>query len=432
MSQNKSRQRHRSVAWTLNNYTAAELQHIIAGADAGSFKYIVFQQERGAAGTPHLQGYAQRAGPTELSTWKVLLSSRVHIEGAHSSPAKNREYCTKDADRIPGTLIYEKGEIPVPGERNDLSAIVAAAKDTSLSMRDIVELDGVGFLRHFKGLAAVRALYSEQRKEKTKVYWFYGSTGLGKSHLIHELAPGAFWKQNSSWWCGYEPEVHRDVAIDDYRTRFCEFEQLLKLFDRYPLTVEIKGGNLNFAAKRIFISTPKSPNDTWSLRADEDIQQLLRRIDVIVEFTSSPLRRPDGGVVANRIFHKGSVADLTVDVVAQQHDDVDERDVEPQVEFDATDAAGRRNGRPRVTVDDDRRVAIAADEPPAPSQQHYTRPTGPITDERVPSAMNRTVQGHLYNRYNPDQVRELDEGELFDDALDDEALEEYLNSLLEV
>jgi hypothetical protein len=39
-------------------------------------------------------------------------------------------------------------------------------------------------------------------------------------------------------------------------------------------------------AKRIFISTPKSPEDTWEGRTEEDLQQLLRRIETIIHFKS--------------------------------------------------------------------------------------------------------------------------------------------------
>ena len=374
MSQNnRSRQRHRSVAFTLNNYSAAEVQFIKDAADGGHFKYIVFQEERGANGTPHLQGFAQRSGPTELSTWKSLISPRVHIESARASAVKNREYCTKDSDRIPGTLIYEKGEIPIPGERNDLQVVVDAARDPAVTMRDIVELDGIGFLKHFKGISCIRSLYTEPRKEKTKVFWFYGGTGLGKSHLIHEIAPSAYWKQNSGWWCGYEPALHVDIVVDDYRTRFCEFEELLKLFDKYPLTVQTKGGNVPFTAKRIFISTPRSPSDTWSLRNDEDLQQLLRRIDVIIEFTSSPLRRPDGGVVSNRVFHKGSVSDIDIVQPVAPSDGIGPIQVYSPVVVEVTEGLGVRNVRRRVITDDDDRMIVAADEPRALSQQFATR-----------------------------------------------------------
>ena len=38
---------------------------------------------------------------------------------------------------------------------------------------------------------------------------------------------------------------------------------------------------MQFRPKRIFITTPKSPELTWANRSAEDISQLTRRIDVV-------------------------------------------------------------------------------------------------------------------------------------------------------
>ena len=283
--------RPRNISFTLNNYTDIELAFINKSVDDGAFKYFVCQQERGAVGTPHLQGYAQRANPTTLAAWKLLLSSRIHIEESKGSAAQNRTYCTKDTDRLPGTLIIEKGEIPVPGERKDLSALVAAAQDPSQSIVSIIEGHGADFLRYHRGIQVIRAAYASPRDFKTKIFWFYGATGTGKTRLISELAPGGYWKQNSPWWCGYDPSTHGDVIIDEYRGDFSKFTFLLSLFDRYPLQVQCKGGNCQFRARRIFISTPFSPQQTWESRKEEDLQQLYRRIEVVVEFIAGGIRR---------------------------------------------------------------------------------------------------------------------------------------------
>lgn len=283
--------RPRNISFTLNNYTDIELSFINQSVSNGSFKYFVCQQERGASGTPHLQGYAQRPNPTTLAAWKLLLSSRIHIEESKGSAAQNRAYCTKDADRLPGTLIIEKGEIPVPGERKDLNALVQAAKDPNLSVVDIIEEHGADYLRYHKGIQAIRAAYATPRDYKTKVYWFYGATGTGKTRLMSEVAPGAYWKQNSPWWCSYDPTTHSDVIIDEYRGDFSKFTFLLSLFDRYPLQVQYKGGNCHFRARRIFVSTPFSPQQTWESRKEEDLQQLYRRIEVVVEFLPGGIKR---------------------------------------------------------------------------------------------------------------------------------------------
>lgn len=291
--------RPRSICFTLNNFTPEELTQLQTNVDNGDFKYIVYQQERGSAGTPHLQGYAQRDRPTSFTAWKGFIGQRIHIEATRGTPQQNRDYCTKDADRIPGTLVVERGEIPVPGERRDLGAFVEACKDPSKSLTDLIDEHGDAFLRYNRGALAIRSAFASVRTFKTRIFWFYGSTGSGKTRAAHEIAPGAYWKQNSPWWCGYDPLTHDDVIIDEYRCDFSKFTFLLSLFDRYPLIVQPKGGNLNFRSRRIFVTTPLDPRTTWNTRSDENIQQLLRRIECIVEFLPAGVRR----------IHKGDLSD---------------------------------------------------------------------------------------------------------------------------
>ena len=288
--------RPRSICFTLNNHTEEEVIKIQANIYNGSFKYIVYQQERGAAGTPHLQGYAQRPNPTTYATWKGLLSDRVHLEASKGTASQNRAYCVKDTDRIPGTLIIEKGEIPVPGERRDLTALCEAAKDPHRSVCSLIDEFGPDYLRYNRGISAIRASFSTPRDFKTRVFWFYGSTGSGKTRLMAEIAPSAYWKQNSPWWCGYDPMSHDDVCIDEFRGDFAKFSFLLSLFDRYPLQVQSKGGNCHFRARQLFITTPKSPQSTWESRTDEDLQQLHRRIDCVVEFFPGGIKRVHRGL----------------------------------------------------------------------------------------------------------------------------------------
>jgi len=299
--------RPRSVCFTLNNYTVEEYQHI----KDGPFTYLICQEEIGATGTPHIQGFCRVDKPTVFSTWKRMLGERAHIEASKASAQRNRAYCTKpnaefpENARRPGTEFFEKGQLPNPGERSDLSSLAEAARDSSKSLLDIIDVDPCNFLRYHKGVVAIRSIISPDRDQKTKVFWFYGATGLGKSHTMRQLGRDAYWKQSGMWWCGYDPCTHYDVCVDEYRCNFSTFSFLLQLFDEYPLFVQSKGGNINFRARRIFISTPYSVEQTWSTRTEEDIQQLLRRIEVIVEFLPGRVKR----------FVKGSCTDLGADIV---------------------------------------------------------------------------------------------------------------------
>jgi hypothetical protein len=271
--------RFRACCFTLNNATEAEHGTIINFAE--TCKYFVMQKEAGESLTPHLQGYAVSAEPRSMKQWKAKLSTRCHIESAKGSALQNKIYCTKEP-RIEGP--WEFGTIPQQGKRNDLEASLKKLTDPSKPLHELMQEETVAFVKFHRGIERFRTASIQPRNHKTHIFWFYGPTGTGKSTEAHELTEGkAFWKQGGShWWCGYDG--HEDVIIDDYRRDLCTFSELLRIFDKFPYTAQTKGGNVQMVAKRIFVSTPKSPEETWEGRTEEDLQQLLRRIETIIHF----------------------------------------------------------------------------------------------------------------------------------------------------
>jgi len=274
--------RPRSVCFTLNNPSSLEIQKLKEYvADA---RYAIFQLERGTNGTEHVQGYCSRANPTGFGAWKKGLGTRAHIEAARGTAAENKAYCSKEDTRVEGP--WEYGSLPSPGQRSDLAGIITAARDASISMADVLEENPEAFLRYHKGILAIRSVCEPRRSWKTEIYWYFGSTGSGKSRRANDEAPAAYWKPGGTkWWDGYDG--HEDVIIDDYRRDLCPFHELLRLFDRYPMQVEVKGGSRSFVAKRIFVTTPQSPQATWEGRSEEDIAQLIRRITFTRNFDVS-------------------------------------------------------------------------------------------------------------------------------------------------
>lgn len=83
-------------------------------------------------------------------------------------------------------------------------------------------------------------------KDKPLVLWFYGPTGTGKTRRAVEIGEefGGYWMsgQNLQWFDGYQTLETPVAIIDDFRKDFCTFHYLLRLFDRYPLNVPVKGG----------------------------------------------------------------------------------------------------------------------------------------------------------------------------------------------
>lgn len=279
----------RNYVFTLNNYTDSEVAHVASFA-AEHCGYLVYGCELGDSNTPHLQGYLQLVNKNRITWLKKRLSKRAHFEVARGTPDEASSYCKKDLKFV------EFGTLVRAGQRRDLEVLakeVAGGK----SMLEVSQSDPVHFVRYHKGLTALANTLITPRDWKTQVIWYWGPTGSGKSRLAKELTTTkttrAYWKNpTNKWWDGYEGQA--DVIIDDYRRDLCTFADLLRLFDRYPMNVEVKGGTTEFRSYRIFITSPKSPEDTWTGRTEEDLAQLMRRIDEVKYF---PSLEPNGGGV---------------------------------------------------------------------------------------------------------------------------------------
>lgn len=114
---------------TLNNFTEDELIHLraVVSAKDSKIKYIVWIQEVGEAGTPHLQIYAQAFEKLSTVAWHKQLGPRISNIVPTENPEAAIQYCKgfKNGQLKPGSnldTIEEYGKKPHDGqgERSDL------------------------------------------------------------------------------------------------------------------------------------------------------------------------------------------------------------------------------------------------------------------------------------------------------------------------
>lgn len=127
--------------------------------------------------------------------------------------------------------------------------------------------------RHRNSFQAYRALIASPRDFKTHVTVIQGPTGTGKSRHCMEEYPDAYWKTRDQWWDGYQN--HEIIIIDEFYG-WIPFDLLLRMCDRYPLQVEVKGGKVNFRPSKIFITTNKNPRQWYK---DAYFPALARRVE---------------------------------------------------------------------------------------------------------------------------------------------------------
>lgn len=127
-----------------------------------------------------------------------------------------------------------------------------------------------------------------------RLYWFYGETGTGKTRRAWEImkqeVEHSGFQHTSIGFSGKQfiNNYHGEevVLIDDLRKTDIELNILLKMLDRYPYVVNVKGGFVNWNAQIIIITSHFNPKDCYSYEKDsgdvvlyDNVDQLLRRLD---------------------------------------------------------------------------------------------------------------------------------------------------------
>lgn len=254
----------KSWCFTINNYTEKD-ETLLKDLETS---YLIYGREVGESGTPHLQGYI-----TFRKAYRLTALKKLH-KTAHWEIAKAKDaainYCMKDQDYV---LIDNRQQ----GARTDLTEACAIIKEEGVQALAVKMPEA--YVKYHGGFDKLAYRYQEERTEKPYVTWIWGKTGVGKTHMAFAQEPDRWVSgENLRWWDGYEQQPA--VILDDFRADFCKFHTLLRILDKYPYTVEIKGGHRRLNSPRIYITSCHPPERIYNTR--EDIDQLLRRIDKVV------------------------------------------------------------------------------------------------------------------------------------------------------
>lgn len=250
-----------------------------------STRYISFQKERGEEnGLIHYQGYAEFSKVHRLSALKKIHNS-IHWEPRRGTRDEARNYTRKEETRIDGP--WEFGEWGQQrGQRTDIDELYKLAR-TSKTLLEVAEAMPGSYMRHYKAVQHVRQLEAfdkPTRTEDLQVILIYGPPGLGKTRRAYEEAPDlyAIPLGKQLWFDGYRGE--KDVLIDDFSGNL-RLVDTLRMFDRYPIQVPIKGGHVWWCPTRIFVTANVHPRAWYNYHQRKDsFRALTRRFHRVVMY----------------------------------------------------------------------------------------------------------------------------------------------------
>lgn len=264
----------RNWCFTLNNPRTEQFEW------PANIKYAVWQKEIGELGTVHLQGYLELGTPRGIHYMRNVIPG-AHFEIRRGTADDARDYCMKVESRIAGPWEYGEFVSKKQGRRNDLEAIKNML-DAGSSLMDIYEKHFESSARYYKFWDRYLQEKCPHRTQPPEVYILVGATGAGKSRFCHDSNPGAYWKSRGEWWDGYNGQ---SVVVIDEFYGWLPYDFVLRLTDRYPFDVPVKGGFRKFVATSIFFTSNRPPWEWWCKPRSQSA--FSRRIKMITHFESS-------------------------------------------------------------------------------------------------------------------------------------------------
>jgi len=290
----------KSRAWifTINNPTGQEDQMM---KEASVIKRYIGVLEIGSTGTIHYQGALQLNQPRAISALKKIHPT-AHWEIQRGTPEEAYGYVMKTLDMsvistysvesYQDTTYLSNGTSVDGVQTSSLKKIIANGWDCTFA--DIVQMvkgnvhrplterlaeiqmklkNGIDdqtlanehfeeWIKYGKRFNDYRLLNQPPRDHEMEIIVIQGPAGTGKSRFCRETYPEAYWKSNDKWWENYQGQ--ETVIMDDFYGNWMKYNDLLRLCDRYPMDVEIKGGKVAFISKRIIFTTNIHPSKWYS------------------------------------------------------------------------------------------------------------------------------------------------------------------------
>lgn len=253
--------------FTINNPTDEDGQLLDALQD--HVTYMVCGHEKGAEGTPHVQGFCVMKVNARLAKMKKLLP-RAHLELARGTAAQAADYCKKDGD-------FKEYGTP-PKTKVEVGAMNAERYEEAWGLAKEGRLEEIPADIRFRCYRTCKEIHRDYmtRPDDLKSVcgiWIHGKAGTGKTTHARRTYPDAYIKSRNQWWDGYQGEEH--VILDDLGPYNVGLAAYLKDWaDKWTFKAEVKGSYMWIRPTVFVVTSQYTIEDIWT---DAETRDALNR-----------------------------------------------------------------------------------------------------------------------------------------------------------
>ena len=248
----------RSKYWCFTAYDGDECLNLTDKAS-----YIIAGKEVcPTTGREHFQGYVEFAKMMRLGGLKKIAKT-THFEPRSGTQEQAIEYCKKDGD-------WEQdgdAQVSEQGRRVDLEDIRKKI-ESGMTQVEIATSHFAQWCQYGRKFEEYRRLIEPKRAWVTEVHVLWGESGTGKTRKAMEDGAKHVECTSAGFIIGYDGED--TVVFDEFDPTTMTRSMFLKLTDRYPLTVNVKGAERNWKPRKIYFTSNHNPHGWYGVDGEVD------------------------------------------------------------------------------------------------------------------------------------------------------------------